>query len=153
MTSLDYAKLISWLGWHRHGVIFNKTQVQKLLFICFGVELAMGREIFNDDTPRLFPFGPVFPISYRRSVTGFIPVLSEEEKTEFASEPLTLKNISGLVARFCHVSATQFTRWSHQHGTPWHRTLSEQEHLEWGAEIKREYVKDYFTSPKWSIGL
>ena len=153
MTSIDYAKLIRWLGWHRHGVIFNKTQVQKLLFICFGVELANGRTLFEDDGPKLFPFGPVFPRSYRGSVTEMVPELSEIEKNEFASEPETLKNISRLVARFWRITATQFTRWSHQDGTPWHRTLTEQSRLEWGADINIDYVKEYFASQKWTIGL
>lgn len=153
MTSLDYAKLIRWLGWHRNGVILNKTQVQKLLFICYGVELAAGHIMFEDDSPKMFPFGPVFPRSYRRTASTPIPELSEVEKEDFTKEPSTLKNIASLVARYCHVSATQFTRWSHQDGTPWHRTLSEQTHLEWGVEINQEYVREYFNSPKWMVGL
>lgn len=152
LTSHDYAKLIRWLGWHRHRVLFNRTQVQKLLFICYGVELAAGRLIFNE-SPRMFPFGPVFAKSYHRTFAIGIPRLSDMEKDRFVKHPRTLINITNLVNRYWNVSASEFTRWSHQDGTPWHKTFSEQIRLEWGAEIKTEYVEEYFKSDKWQIGL
>ena len=43
--------------------LLNRTQINKILFYVYGVYLAeVGEPLFNDDTPKAWPYGPVFPI-------------------------------------------------------------------------------------------
>ena len=49
LTSLDYMKLLSWLAYYKHGTILNKTQMQKILFMCYGSYYAQkGTPLFRD---------------------------------------------------------------------------------------------------------
>jgi len=42
LTSINYARLIMWLAVHRKGVWLNKTQLQKILFACYGLIVLRG---------------------------------------------------------------------------------------------------------------
>ena len=114
LTSLDYIKLIAWIAAFKHRVILNKTQIQKLLFMCYGQALAMvHRPLFDDDIPRAWPFGPVFPRSYKYYEEVMPADLSIEEKNHFAQNIPLLRMIARTVADYCHVSATRLSDWSH----------------------------------------
>lgn len=69
LTSLDYADLLNWIAYNKYGALLNKTQINKLLFICYGMYLAAtgGKVLFEDDTPKAWPYGPVFPRVYKNS--------------------------------------------------------------------------------------
>lgn len=152
LTSLHYAKLIKWLAWHSNRVLVNKTQLQKLLFICYGLSLAHeGNALFEDDTPKAFPFGPVFPISFKR-YTPEVVELTEAEKDAFAQKPDILKAIVKTVNALCRVSASDFTRWSHLPGSPWYKAIYGNGAMRWGGEISRSDIKEYFKSD-WEAGL
>ena len=63
LTSLDYAKLIQFAAVRNHMTLLNRTQINKILFYVYGVYLAeVGEPLFNDDTPKAWPYGPVVPI-------------------------------------------------------------------------------------------
>ena len=67
LTSIDYANYLRYLAMERFFTILNKTQVNKMLFICYGLYLSMtNKKLFSDDTPKAWPFGPVFPRVYKR---------------------------------------------------------------------------------------
>lgn len=84
LTSIDYTRLISWLAYYKHKTILNKTQMQKILFMCYGLYLTKHNEpLFSDDTPKAWPFGPVFPRSYKRYVEVVPNDLSIDDKKAF----------------------------------------------------------------------
>lgn len=56
-------------------------------------------------------------------------------------QTLVLLVLSG----FGDKNATTLTVWSHQSGSPWDRTIS-QEGFTWGARIPDEYIQEYFSS-------
>jgi len=161
LTSINYARLIMWLAAHRKGIWLNKTQLQKILFVCYGLYLAKHneracgnmRKLFLDDSPRAWPFGPVFPRSYKRCCTAPESLLPEE-KEAFARDEKTLWNICSVTDRMCAMSAAKLTRWSHQEGTPWSDTVfSDGGKLKWNAEISDTSIYEYFSNPEWKIGL
>lgn len=53
LTSLDYADLFNWIAYNKYVVQLDKMQINKLLFMCYGMYLAAtgGKVLFEDDTP------------------------------------------------------------------------------------------------------
>ncbi len=154
LISLQYAHLLAWIAYFKHHVILNKTQMQKLLFMCYGQALAINRQpLFSDDKPVAWPFGPVFPRVYKRYEEQIPTDLTTEEKSEFASSPIILTMISQTVADYCHVSATRLSDWSHQAGSPWRSTILSGTKPAWNREIPQAVIENYFKKSTWRIGI
>lgn len=154
LTSLDYMRLIAWIAAFKHKVILNKTQMQKMLFMCYGQALAMGsRRLFTDDTPKAWPFGPVFPISYKRYEEIMPTDLSAEEKTRFAQNIPILQMIARTVSDYCHISATRLSDWSHSKGSPWWKTVFAPQGSAWNREISDDLIQSYFQNDSWRSGI
>lgn len=155
LTSLDYMALIAWIAYVKHNIVLNKTQMQKLLFMCYGQALVIndGTPLFEDDTPRAWPFGPVFPISYRRYDERIPLDLSIEDKRNFARDRETLLMISRTVARYCRISATRLSDWSHSENGPWYKTVFAKDTTGWNREISNELIKEYFSNTNWASGI
>lgn len=152
-TSLDYARLIRWVAWYKRGVLINKTQLQKIMFACYGRVLAeTSRCLFNDDKPKAFPYGPVFPICYRRGmVTGF--ELTEDDKKSFTLRPEELKIVASTTTELCVKSARTLIQWSHLPGSPWYKAVFEKaDKIKWGGDIEDEDIRKYFEG-NWRVGL
>lgn len=150
LTSLDFARLFSWMAYYRYDTILNKTQMQKLLYIFYGIYLAENNEVpFDDDTPKAWPHGPVFPrVSIRYNPKNIPDDLSDAEKDRFLSNRLALRLVDKIVKRFHTVSAYKLSEWSHQKGSPWYITIfgedGQNKDIKWNAPIDNEYTKRYF---------
>lgn len=125
----------------------NMTKLQKLLYIAYGTYLAVKNCRLTDEHPQAWPYGPVFPTTRNAllkknfsSINLSLPELSQiKDDTEM--QTLVLLVLSG----FGDKNATTLTVWSHQSGSPWDRTIS-QEGFTWGARIPDEYIQEYFSS-------
>ena len=149
LTSLDYMKLISWFALNKYNTILNRTQMQKILFICYGIYLAVtGKTMFDDDRPKAWPFGPVFPRVNKRYNQQEIITMSESEKDAFRRDSMALRIVDSIVFQYYNMSATQLSEWSHQKGGPWYKTIygedGSNKDIKWNQEIKPEYLKEYF---------
>lgn len=150
LKSLDYVRLIAWLAYFKFRIILNKTQMQKLLFICYGLSAAKNKIMFPDDTPKAWPFGPVFPRSYKNYDETVPADLSENDKKRFAEEPDILRIVSYVVDNFHSYSATRLSEWSHRQGGPWFKTVfPEGGRTAWNREISTDEIKNYFSDNRW----
>lgn len=152
LTSLDYADLISWLAYKKYGVLLNKTQMNKLLFMCYGMYLAAsgGKVLFEDDTPKAWPFGPVFPRVNKRFNPEQIPRSIPAEKQELFKKDLTALQLVDMIVKKYHAySAFALSEWSHIEGGPWHTTIygkaGEKKPVKWNQSIDNELIREYFT--------
>lgn len=123
--------------------------MQKLLFMCYGQALAIGEVLFRDDTPKAWPFGPVFPRTYKRYEEHIPTNLSDEEKENFAQYPDLLTMVARTVAKFSHYSATRLSDWSHLANSPWYKTVFGQDKTAWNRPIQENTIKEYFSNPNW----
>ena len=154
LSSIDYAKLISWLALHRSHVTLGRTQVQKILFICYGLYYAKNnRLLFDDDRAQAWPFGPVFPRSYKRYSTYVSTDLSDKEKEEFLKDRDTLFTITMLTDKLSFCTARELSEWSHQPDSPWSKAVLKDGKLKWSQELDPEDIKNFFTGEEWKIGL
>lgn len=156
LTSIDYARLISWIAYYKHKTILNKTQMQKLLFICYGLYLRdHNNPLFSDDTPKAWPFGPVFPRLYKRYIEAVPQDLSENDKIAFLEDRNTLAMITQIVDSYYHYSANTLSDWSHQKDSPWAKTVfsGDGSSVTWNKVIEQQTIKEYFKSELWEKGL
>lgn len=150
LTSLDYSRLIGWLAYYKHNTILNKTQMQKILFACYGVYLATtGERLFKDDTPKAWPYGPVFPrVNRRYNPNSTTFELSENDKAEFLKNKQALNIVSDITDKFYNKSAHQLTEWSHLPGSPWFITLyginGDNKEILWNKVIEDDIIAKYF---------
>lgn len=155
LTSINYAKLIAWLAFNKHRITLNRTQLQKILFVCYGLYLAnhTDKSLFNDDKPQAWPFGPVFPRSYNRYNSIIGCELTTEEKKEFLKDRDTLGMIVRITDKLCYYTARSLTAWSHQPDTPWSKVVIQDGEVHWKTKLNDEDIKRYFSSDAWKQGL
>lgn len=149
LNSIDYSELINWIAFNKFGVLLNKTQMQKILFMCYGIYLAnTDNYLFTDDTPKAWPFGPVFPRVNKKFVPGVPKKFSDDKQTVFLENQSAMAVILDIVSRFHNVSAHDLSEWSHQEGGPWHQTIygenSDNTDLKWNQVISDDLIKAYF---------
>ena len=147
LTSVDVANLLRNFALKEHFVNLNKTQVNKLLFMCYGFYLAStGKKLFLE-TPKAWPYGPVFPNLYKSYYLFSVPIYIEDEKQMEFDSDLKAKNIcKQVIDKFCRVSAYDLSMWSHQPGSPWHDTVYgvNGKKTGWNKEISDDVIKAYF---------
>lgn len=150
LTSIDYVRLIAWLAYYKRGLILNKTQMQKLLFMCYGqAQVINDAPLFIDDTPKAWPFGPVFPRSYKRYEENIPSDLTIEEKRRFAGDVRVLSMIARTVTSYARYSASRLSDWSHLKDGPWYKTVFGGDKPAWNREIPAELIHEYFSNPNW----
>lgn len=149
LTSIDFANILRNMAFSRHMVNLNKTQVNKLLFMCYGFYLAWSGQKLFEETPKAWPYGPVFPNVYKRYSFFNIPIYIDEEKKELFDKNVLAKNIcTQVIDKYCRVSAYDLSMWSHQQGGPWHQTVfgvNGNENSGWNKEISSELIRQYFS--------
>lgn len=152
LTSINYGRLIQYASQKLHLQMLNKTQVNKILFYVYGRYLAItGEKLFTDDSPKAWPYGPVFPRVNKRTDPSEVIKLSQDEVAMFKANEKAVEIVVEAVNHMYKMSAVYLTEWSHKEGSPWHRTLYEGmepgSQRAWNTEIPDAYIKEYFSLP------
>ncbi len=157
LTSIDYARLIQYAAQKQHMVLLNKTQINKILFYVYGVYLAMeGKPLFDDDTPKAWTYGPVFPRPNKAvDINEIIKSFPKEQIDAFKENDKALNLVVDAVNHMYDKSAMSLTQWSHRENSPWYDTIyKKNENGEivsqkpWNTRIEDSLIKNYFTNPQ-----
>ena len=128
------------------GLPINMTNVQKLLYIAYGIYLAIKDERLIDEHPQAWPYGPVFPSTRNKLLKeNFYDI--RIDNPEFAELRINaeLNSLLNLVFNnFGDWTASELSQWSHTDGSPWEKTVN-QEDFSWGNRISDEDIKSYFS--------
>lgn len=149
LTSVDYANIIRSMAYRLYGVRLNKTQVNKLLYMCYGFYLAATSNRLFDEQPHAWPYGPVFPSVYK-SFDRYQPPFSinEDKVNVFAADQTAVHIVRSVIDNYCHVSAYDLSMWSHKPGGPWNITAygkGGNEEPVWNKIIDDSLISDYFS--------
>ena len=136
LNSVDCANKIRLLAARNFRLNLNMTQTQKLLYISYGIELALEKKRLTDERPKAWPFGPVFPNVHRKSDFLIIP---DDPKTEFPEEITSL--FKDVIAKFGEIPASKLSEWSHSKGSPWDKTPKPPE-TKWSGEIPTQFPSE-----------
>lgn len=152
LNSIDYARLIQYAAQKLHLTILNRTQVHKILFYVYGVYLADNdKRLFTDDRPKAWPYGPVFPRvnKWMQNQQEEVIRISPEMADRYSENMKALNLVVNAVNAMYDKTAIALTRWSHQEGSPWYRTLYKEQGKQapWNTDIDDEVIKEYFKDP------
>ncbi len=125
--------------------ILNTTQVQKLLYMAYGFFLADKNRILIDETPKAWPYGPVFPRSQKKVDYGNVISLSDSRFNDIKGDKDVVTFFDKLVDRYSVFSASQLSEWSHLEGGPWDLTVK-RDGFKWNDVISDNLIKDYFST-------
>lgn len=154
LKSTDYARLIQYAALNLHMTRLNKTQINKILFYVYGVFYAKtGTLLFNDDSPKAWPYGPVFPIVNKKiDPDEIIKSFDQQTISLFNQNPEAMELVKNAVDAMYNMSAVSLTHWSHQEGSPWYNTLYIKDdegnivgQNKWNTPISLDLIKEYFS--------
>lgn len=143
-TSVEIARYIIAFA-NNDGKPINMTKLQKLLYITYGIYLAVNGNRLFDEHPQAWPYGPVFPTTRNRLLkTDFYGIEISADEFKVLRSDQSINDLIGLVFRsFGDWTASQLTEWSHRNGSPWERTM-ELEGFRWGDRIPDNFIEPYF---------
>lgn len=149
LKSIDYARLIQYVAQVFHRQMLNKTQVNKILFAVYGRYLAQtGNVLFTDDTPKAWPYGPVFPIVNKRVDISEVVQFTQDKVELFKRNRIAQEIVVQSVKEMHDKSAQYLTAMSHRPDTPWDKTIHPGNGgtVAWNTEIPADIIKKYYTS-------
>lgn len=152
LTSLECSDFLNWTAYHKYGIALNKTQMQKLLYLWYGIYLARTEQrLFDDDSPKAWPFGPVFPRVNKRFVPSQIPPKESLPILKLSKDKEAFEVMRYVLEKYHSKSAFELSEWSHEESGPWYKTVYEQGEeaggqTKWNKPIPDELIKTYFTN-------
>lgn len=129
---------------HERRIVLNVTKVQKLLYMAYGYFLAKENLKISEESPKAWPYGPVFPRTRKKVDYDNVMTLDDPKFKEIKEEKNLTKKLTEIIEKYSKFSASKLSDWSHAQGGPWHRT-TQMSNFKWGiTEIPEEYIKEYF---------
>lgn len=121
----------------------NMTKLQKLLYICYGLYLAVMGERLTNEHPQAWPYGPVFPKTRKMLLKeDFDDITSDKVNKQLLDNKI--KSLIELVFNtYGQNTASELTAWSHMPNSPWDRTVNK-DGFKWGGQIPDEYILPFF---------
>lgn len=128
---------------YKQDIVLNTTKVQKLLFIAYGIYLTAKDQPLVDETPKAWPYGPVFPKTRKNVDYGIVQHIDDNDFDTIRSDDYVTTLFNEIIKAHAKTSATQLSEWSHNEGSPWHRVRNKP-NFKWNDPIPDKYIKDYF---------
>lgn len=124
-----------------HSIGINMTKLQKLLYISYGVYLAVKGKRLTNEHPQAWPYGPVFPTTRSRLLRSNLEDIKRYDDKSITED---VKSCVELVFdSFGTYNASFLSAWSHKPNSPWDKTTN-QRGFKWGDVIPDEYILPYF---------
>lgn len=123
----------------------NVTKVQKLLYILYGYFLSKHNRVIINESPKAWPYGPVFPRTRNEVKFDSIVELTDSKFEALKEDEQLVDAVKHVVDKYAGYSAGQLSGWSHSENGPWDKTLKAND-LKWNSVIEDKLIKDYFSS-------
>ena len=127
-------------------IYINLTKVQKLLYVAYGVWLAIVSDTpLVNEKPQAWPYGPVFPKTRKYLMANelYLMKLDDSDFNELKQDENFIGLIDFVFLHWGHLTAGQLTSWSHMDGSPWEEATMK-EGFDWGDRISDTSIKSYF---------
>lgn len=127
---------------NENGFEMNMTKLQKLLYIAYGVYLAVKNERLTNEHPQAWPYGPVFPTTRNKLLHVSFDSLSMEHEKKPSDEICSLVRL--VFNSYGEWTASELSAWSHKENSPWFYTVN-LPNFKWGNRIPDEFIMVFFT--------
>lgn len=143
MKTLEIAQDIVYLCNNKYKYSFNNTKIQKLLYLFVGFCLINNiDEIYDiDETPKIWPYGPVFPRVHKKYHDKIKECKQDAIKS--VSDEKIKYILEQTVEKWGNIPAAFLSDWSHIKGSPWY-VLAIQQGAKWNTAIDLNNIKTYF---------
>lgn len=123
----------------------NMTKIQKLLYIAYGIYLAVKDVRLTNEHPKAWPYGPVFPTTRNKLSKVNLEDLSIDDPSlsELKENPEINSMLDLVFSTYGKMTATELTAWSHQDNSPWAKAVNDT-NFKWGNVIDDQFIKEYF---------
>lgn len=138
LDSIDVGRAIRYVGMTKNMQL-NMTQLNKLLYIAYGVHLVRQKQRLTAEHPAAWPYGPVFPRMNNKLKLS--DAIIDIEYRSLADDIRRLLN--EIVSIFGPIKANILSAWSHEPGSPWALAL-ERSNGKWNQKLDDEDIFDYF---------
>lgn len=138
------AKLLLALAYQKDKIL-NVTKVQKMLYIIYGYFLAKENYIIFTETPKAWPYGPVFPRTRNKVDFDRVHKITDDDIQDIYKNSEIVDVFNKVIDKYAKFTASQLSDWSHMEGGAWDKT-TKQVGFDWNKEIPNEYIKDYFSN-------
>ncbi len=142
--SVIVAKYLLALAYSKNKVL-NVTKVQKLLYMAYGFFLSDKDRVLMSESPKAWPYGPVFPRTRKKVNYSDIIPLNSEELVEIKKDVDIVNFFNILIDKYSKYTASQLSEWSHAKDGPWDLT-TKQKGFNWNTPIDNKLIKDYFST-------
>jgi uncharacterized phage-associated protein len=143
LNSVDVAKAIRYSA-KQKGVYANMTQINKLLYIIYGMQLVQSKQRLTEEHSAAWPYGPVFPRVHKQ-VKLSDEITSQEYDKIKQTHPDIVALIDEVVSKFSGLSAGELSEWSHQSGSPWDIAVKNSKG-KWNTKLGDDDIYNYFYS-------
>lgn len=143
-NSVDVAMyIVAYANDRRFGI--NMTKLQKLLYISYGIFLAVKSYRLTNEHPQAWPYGPVFPTTRNKLLhVDFDSIRISDKRFDGLKKDGEFMSLIALVFQsFGTWTAASLTEWSHRDGTPWSQTV-DMKSFKWGDVISDGFIYPFF---------
>lgn len=148
-NSKDLARyLVAYANDYEPRVSMSPVKLQKLLYICYGVSLALNFGRLTEEHPQAWPYGPVFASTHkpmsRLFDSRFNDMLhrSDAEFNTFEGDTNLQYILRNVFSAFGQWAPMSLVNWSHRKGGAWKETMDISN--KYGTVISDELIKEVF---------
>jgi uncharacterized phage-associated protein len=138
------AKLLLALAYEK-GIVLNTTKVQKMLYILYSYYMAKHDIQIFSETPKAWPYGPVFPRTRKKVEFGIVYKRENSDLSKIIAEDGLVDKFNSVIDIYSKFTAGQLSDWSHMKDSPWEKT-TKLFGFKWGDFIPDNYIKEYFSN-------
>ena len=122
IDSVDFAIYLNKKA-HEFGIpVVNVTKIQKWLYICYGLYLAVYEKQLLSERPKAWDYGPAFPRVHKmqkkhdNSLDYLQNILSKDNLKKYDDV------IKATLDNFGSWTASELVDWTHEEGKAWYKT-------------------------------
>jgi len=138
------AKLLLALAYEK-GVVLNTTKVQKMLYIIYGYFLAKSNIQLFSETPKAWPYGPVFPRTRKKVDYSVVYKTTDQDLKDICQDEEIINKFNSVIDKYGKYTASNLSNWSHMQNGPWDLTTKLPD-FKWGDQIPNDYITKYFSN-------
>ena len=122
VDSIEFAIYLNQKARERN-ISVNVTKIQKWLYICYGLYLAVYEKQLLHERPKAWDYGPAFPRVHKTqkknndSLDGLVSRISKYDFSRYDSL------ISATLNKFGDWTSSELVTWTHAKDTAWDKTI------------------------------
>lgn len=145
LDSVECANYIRYIAANKFGLNLNMTQVQKILYMAYGITLSAYKTQLTDERPQAWPLGPIFANVHEYTDFRYTPRKPTDELPN-----TTVRLFEKLIGDFGETNDRVLSMWScnPDKRNPWIKAKPRFFWQKWGKYMSNTAIYYWFQSMK-----